>query len=119
MHTYIIDEITGVELENDYKNIVGTVMQLEKEPIKDMAQRAEDARNNVYSGNNVHKTHYHIKEVDDVIEIYSDSDYDHDEDDYIPSMVKREDHESRDDGSEVDPEENQYDALVEELNDGE
>ena len=57
--------------------------------------------------------------MDDVIEIDSDSDSDYDEDDYIPSMVKREDHESRDDGSEVDPDDNQYDLLIEDVNEGE
>ena len=57
--------------------------------------------------------------MDDVIEIDSDSDSDYDEDDYIPSMVKIEDSDSSDDSSEVDPDENQDDVLVEDVNEGE
>ena len=85
-----------------------------------MAQRAEDARNNFYHGNNVHKTHEQIKGVYDVIEINSDSDSDCDEDgDYIPRTVKKEDSDSRDDGSELYPDKNQNDVLDKDINEGE
>ena len=83
-----------------------------------MAQHPEDSRNNFYHGKNFYKTHDQIKGVDDVIEIDSDSDSDsnYDEDvDYIPILVKREDSDSRDDRSEVDPENNQNDVLIEDL----
>ena len=53
--------------------------------------------------------------MDYVIEIDYDSDsysnYDED-DDYIPKMVKTEDSDSIDEGSKVDPEENQYGMLI-------
>ena len=69
---------------------MGTELQLEEEPIKYMAQRVDNTRNNFYHGKNVHKTHDQIKGVDDVIEIDSDSDSDYDEDgDYTPRMFKR------------------------------
>ena len=72
-----------------------------------MAHRAEDARNNFYRGKNVHKTHDHIKGVDEVIEMDSDSDFDYDkDDDYTPRMVKIEDSDSRDDVPEVDSDKN-------------
>ena len=58
--------------------------------------------------------------MDDVIEIDSDSDYDYDEDgNYILRMVKIEDSDSRDDGSEVNPDKNQCDVLIKDVNDGE
>ena len=99
---------------------MGPALQLEEEPIKDIAQHAEDARKNFDYGKNFHKKHYHIKGVDDVIEIYSDSDSDYDEDgEYIPIMVKIEDSDSRDYGSEVDPADNQYGLLIEDVNEGE
>ena len=80
---------------------MGPALQLEEEPIKDMAQRSEDARKNFYHGKNVHKTHDQIKGVDDVIEIDSESDSDSDKAKYgyISGMVKREDSDSSDDGS--------------------
>ena len=34
-------------------------------------------------------------------------------------MIKREDPDSRDDGPEVDPDSNQYDVFIEDVNDGE
>ena len=99
---------------------MGTALQLEEEPIKYIAQQAENARNNFDHGKNVHKTHDQIKGVDDIIEIDSKSDSDSYEDaDYIPRMVKREDSDSRYDGSEVDPEKNQDDMLIEDVNEGE
>ena len=76
MHPNIVAEIPGVELENYYDNISGPVLQLEKEPVKEMAQRAEPARENFGLGMNVHKTNDHIKGVDEVIEIDSDSNSD-------------------------------------------
>ena len=88
MHPYIIAEIPGVQLENDYKNIMGLVLQLEKDTIEDMAQRAADIRKKFDIGKNVHKTHDYIKRVDGVIEIDSYSDSDYDESGYIPRMVK-------------------------------
>ena len=57
MHTDVIADIPGVELENDYKNTVGPALQLEEEPIKDIVQRDEDDRKNFDRGNNVLKTH--------------------------------------------------------------
>ena len=100
MHPDIIAEIPGVKLENDYNNTVGPALQLEEEPIKDMAQCAEYDRKNFDQGKNVHKTHEQIKGVDNVIEIDSDSDFDYDEySDYTPRMVKREDSDSKYDGS--------------------
>ena len=58
--------------------------------------------------------------MDDVIEIDFDSDSDYDEDgDYIPKMVKREYSDSRYDRSEVDNDENKYDLLIEDVNEGE
>ena len=54
-----------------------------------MAQRAAAARENFDLGKTVHKTHHQIKGVYDVIEIYSDSESDYYEDDYIQIMVKR------------------------------
>ena len=69
---------------------MGPDLQLEEEPIKDMEQRAEYARNNFDRGKNVHKTHYQIKVVDNVIDVDSDSESDYDEDsDYIPKIVKK------------------------------
>ena len=54
-----------------------------------MAQRAEDAIDIFDHWNNFHKKHYHIKGVDDVIEIYSNSDSDYDEDgDYTQEWTK-------------------------------
>ena len=83
---------------------MGPALQLEEEPIKDMAQRTEDGRNNFDHRNNAYKTHGHIKGVDKIIEIDSDSDSDYDEDgDYIARMANREDSDSRYDRSEVDP----------------
>ena len=106
-----------MELKNDYKNIVGPAMQLEGEPIKDMAQRAEDARKNFDHGKNVHKTHDQIKGLDEVIEIDYDSDYDYDKDgDFTPRMVKREDSDSRYELYDVDPEKNQDDIFIEDVN---
>ena len=68
---------------------MGPALQLEEEPIKDIAQHAEDARKNFDYGKNFHKKHYHIKGVDDVIEIYSNSDSDYDEDgDYTQEWTK-------------------------------
>ena len=67
MHPDIIAEIPGVELENDYDSTVVPALQLEEDHIKDMAQRAEDTRKNFDNGKNVHKTHNHIKGVDDAI----------------------------------------------------
>ena len=120
MHTDIIAEIPGVELENGYNNTVDTALQLEKEPIKVMAQNYEYARNNFDHGKNVHKIHDQIKGLDDVIEIDSDSDSDYNEDgDYIPRMVKIEDCESIDEGSEVYPDNNQDDVFIEEVNEAE
>ena len=88
--------------------------------IKDMAQHAEDARNNFDHGKNVHNTHDHIKGVDDVIEVDSGSDSDYDEDgDYIPRIVKREDSDIRDYEYEVDPDKNQDDVFIEDVNEGE
>ena len=85
-----------------------------------MAHRAEDTRKKFYHGNNFHKKYYHIKGLDDAIENDSDSESDYDEDsDYISKMVKREDSDSIDDRSEVDLYENQYDVLIEDLNEGE
>ena len=58
--------------------------------------------------------------MDEVIEIDSDSDSDYDKDgDYIPRMVKIEESDSRDDGSKVYPDKNQYDVLIENIDDGE
>ena len=58
--------------------------------------------------------------MDDVIEIYSDSDSDYyEEGDYIPRMVKREDSDSRDDGSEVDLDNNLDGVSIEDINEGE
>ena len=85
-----------------------------------MAQSAEDDRKNFDHGKNVHKTHDKIKGVDDIIEIDSDSDSDYDEyGDYIPIKAKREDSDSRDDGSEVDPDKNQDGVLIKDVNEGE
>ena len=88
-----------MELENDYENIVGTALQLEEDPAKDIAQRAAADRENFYLAKNVRKTHDQIKWVDDVIEIDYDSESDYGEDDYIPSMINREYSDSSDDGS--------------------
>ena len=57
MHTDVIANIPGVELENYYENTVGPALQLEEEPIKDIVQRAEDDRKNFYRGKNFLKTH--------------------------------------------------------------
>ena len=84
-----------------------------------MEQHAEEARKNSDVVKNVHKTHDHIKGVDNFIDIYSDSDSDYDKDDYIPRTVKREDSDSIDDGSEVDQYENQDGVFVEDINEGE
>ena len=81
-----------------------------------MSQRAAAAIENVDIGNNFHKTHDQIKGVDEVIEIDSDYDSDYDEDDYTPRMVKREGSDNFDEGSEVDPDENQDAVLVEDVN---
>ena len=53
--------------------------------------------------------------MDDVIEIDSNSDSDYEKYNYIPRIVKIEDSESSNDGSKVDPDENQYDVLVEDV----
>ena len=85
-----------------------------------MAQRAEDSRKNYDLIKNFHKTHDHIKGVDGIIEIDSDSDSYYDKDsDYIPRMVKREDSDGIYDGSEVDPYKNKDDVFIEEVNEGE
>ena len=56
----------------------------------------------------------------DTILIYSDSDSYYDKDSYyIPIMVKIEDSDSRDDRSEVESDKNQYDVLIEDVNEGE
>ena len=82
-----------------------------------MAQRAADARKNFDIGKNFHKKHDHIKGVDDIIVIDSDSDSEYDEyDDYVPRMFKIEDSDSRDDGSEVYPYEKQDDVLIGDVN---
>ena len=82
-----------------------------------MEQRAVVNRKNFDHGNIVNKTHEQIKGVDDVIEIDYDFDFDYDEDgDYIPRMIKREDSDSRDDIPEVDPDKNQDDVLIEDVN---
>ena len=79
-----------------------------------------DARKNSDHGKNVHKKHDQIKWMDDVIEINYDSDSEYDEyENYIPITFKREDSDSRDDGSEVDPYNNQDDVLIEDVNEGE
>ena len=84
-----------------------------------MAQHAEDDRKSFDHGKNVHKTHYHIKGVDDVIEINSDSDSDYDKDgNCIPIMVKIEDSDSRDYGYEEDPYANRDAVLIEDINEG-
>ena len=104
MHPDIVSEILGVELKNNYYNTVFPEMHLEEEPITCMEQRAEEDRNNLDHGSNVYKTYYHIKGVDDIIEIDSDNESDYDEGNYyIPRMVRRKDSDSRDYGSEVDP----------------
>ena len=116
MHPYIIAEIPGLELENDYDNTVVPALKQEEEPIKDMAKWAEDVGNNFDHGNIVHKTREHIKVVDEIIEKYSGSEYDFYEDgDYTPRMVKIEDSDSRDDRSEVDRDKNQDDVLIENI----
>ena len=82
-----------------------------------MSQRTADTRKNFDLVKNIYKNHYHIKRVHDVIYIDSESDSGYDEDDeYIPRMVKIEDSDSRYDRSKVDPEKNQYDALIEDVN---
>ena len=96
---------------------MGPALNLEEEPIKDMSHPAKDNIRNFDHGKNVHKTHDHIKGVDDVIEIDSESDSDYDEDgDYIPRTVKREESDSRDYESEVDPGKNKHDVLIEDVN---
>ena len=84
-----------------------------------MAQRAAAVRNNFDPGKKVHTTHDQIKVVDDVIESNSDSDSesDYDEDDYTPRMINREDSDSSNSGSEVDPDKSQDNVLVEDVND--
>ena len=118
MHPYIIADIPGVELENNYKKIFGHVLQLEEEPVKDMAQHAAAVKKNFDPGKKVHTTHDQIKVVDEVIESNSDSDSesDYDEDDYTPRMINREDSDSSNNGSEVDPDESQDDVLVVDVN---
>ena len=112
-----IAEITGLELENDYENTVGPALQLEEEPIKDMAQRAEDYRICFDHGMNVHRAHDHFKGVDDIIEIDCDSDSDYDEyGDYIPGTSRIEYYDSRDYRSEVDPDKNQDGVFIEDVN---
>ena len=82
-----------------------------------MAQRTEDVRKNFDHGNNFHKTRDNIKGVDDVIEIDFDSDSDYDEDSaYIPIMVKMKDSDSRDYGYKVNPDNNQDNMLIEDIN---
>ena len=83
-----------------------------------MSQQAVAARENFDIVNSFHKIHDQIKGVDDVIKIDSGSDSNYDEDDYIPRVVKREYYDSSDDGYEVDPDENQDDVLVEDVNEG-
>ena len=120
MHPDIIAEIPGVKLESDYKKTVVPALQLEEEPIVDMAKRDEGVRKNFDRVNNFHKTHDQIKGMDDIIEIYSDSDSDYDDDRYyIPRTVKIEYSNSRDDRSEVDQDKNWYDVLIEDVNGGE
>ena len=108
-----------MELENNYKKIFGHVLQLEEEPVKDMAQHAAAVKKNFDPGKKVHTTHDQIKVVDEVIESNSDSDSDsdYDEDDYTPRMINREDSDSSNSGSEVDPDESQDDVLVVDVND--
>ena len=55
-----------------------TALQIEEEPLKDMAQRAANNRNNFDHGKNVYKKKYQIKGVDDVIDFNSDSESDYD-----------------------------------------
>ena len=58
--------------------------------------------------------------MNDVIEIDFDPDFDYDEDgNSIQRTVKIEDSDSRDDGSEVDTDKNQYNLLIENVNGGE
>ena len=79
-----------MKLESDYKKTVVPALQLEEEPIVDMAKRDEGVRKNFDRVNNFHKTHDQIKGMDDIIEIYSDSDSDYDDDRYyITRTVKR------------------------------
>ena len=54
VHPDNIANIPRVELENDYKNIVGHVLQLEEDNVKDMAQSSAAARENFDAGKNVH-----------------------------------------------------------------
>ena len=82
-----------------------------------MAQRAANVRKNFDPGKKVHTTHDHIKGVDDVIEINYDSYSDYDEDDYTPRMINREESDSSNSGSEVDPDKSQDNVLVEDVND--
>ena len=58
--------------------------------------------------------------MNDVIEIDFDPDFDYDEDgNSIQRTVKIEDSDSRDDGSEVDTDKNQYNLLIGNVNGGE
>ena len=54
--------------------------------------------------------------MDEVIGIYSESDSEYDGDDNIPRVVKRENSDIRDDVYEVDPDKNQYEVLIEDVN---
>ena len=83
-----------------------------------MANRAAAARDNFDFINNVHETHKQIKVMDDVIEIDSDSESAYGEGAYILRMVNSKDSDNSNGRSEVDPDENQDDVLVEDLNEG-
>ena len=94
------------------------MLKSEEEYVKDMEQCAADARENFDLLKNVHNTHDHIKGLNDIIEIDSDYDSDYYDDDYITRMVNRKDSYIRDNRYAVDPDKNQDDVLVEELNEG-
>ena len=91
-----------MELESDYKNIVGPALLNEVDTVKDTIDRADAARRQFYIYKKYTMSHSQIKGVDDVIEIESDSDSDEDDNDYsvyMQKLLKKEDVNSSDDDS--------------------
>ena len=116
----MIAEIPGVDLENDYENIVGPELLDNIYPVKDTIEQAAAAKIFFYMGKHNIMSHSNIKGVDDVIEIDSDSDSDEDDDDdrvYMPKLLKQEyvdssDNESDDEYVGDNPEEESVEDVI-------
>ena len=70
----MLAEITGVELESNYENTVGTALLDDVDPVKGSIEQAAAAKIVFDMGNQNIMSYSHIKGVDDVIEIDSDID---------------------------------------------